>query len=47
NTPLACTVMAMELFGASTGPWAAIACVAAMLSSGRGGIYSAQKWAAG
>jgi len=43
NTPLACTVMAMELFGAQAGPWAAIACVAAMWSSGKSGIYAAQK----
>lgn len=43
NTPLACTVMAMELFGASMGPWAALACVAALWVSGSAGIYSAQR----
>jgi H+/Cl- antiporter ClcA len=43
NTPLACTVMAMELFGASAGPWAALACVAASFASGKSGIYAAQK----
>ncbi|MBK8801401.1 MAG: chloride channel protein [Fibrobacteres bacterium] len=43
NVPLACTIMAMELFGAQVGPWAAIACAAAMLASGKGGIYSSQR----
>lgn len=43
NTPLACTVMAMELFGAAMGPWAALACVAALWVSGSAGIYAAQR----
>jgi H+/Cl- antiporter ClcA len=43
NTPLACTVMAMELFGAGTGVYAAIACVVAFLSSGSATIYSRQR----
>ena len=43
NTPLACIVMAMELFGASTGSYAALACVAALWASGKTGIYVAQK----
>ncbi|MCB9496677.1 MAG: chloride channel protein [Fibrobacteria bacterium] len=47
NTPLACTVMAMELFGAPVGSLAAIACLSAWLSSGPGGIYAAQKHAFG
>ncbi len=42
NTPLACTVMAMELFGSSFGPMAAVACLASWLASGPVGIYSAQ-----
>jgi len=42
NTPLACTVMAMELFGSPIGPLAAVACLASWLSSGSQGIYSAQ-----
>ncbi|MBK9578328.1 MAG: chloride channel protein [Fibrobacterota bacterium] len=46
NTPLACTIMAMELFGAQIGPWAAIACVSAMIVSGKRGIYTAQRHAA-
>lgn len=43
NTPLACTVMAMELFGSAMGPWAAVACAAALWVSGSGGIYTAQR----
>lgn len=42
NTPLACTAMAIELFGAPIAPLAAVACVASWLSSGAHGIYSAQ-----
>lgn len=42
NTPLACTIMAMELFGSSFGPMAAVACLASWLASGPHGIYSAQ-----
>lgn len=42
NTPIACTAMAIELFGAPVAPLAAIACAAAWLSSGRAGIYSGQ-----
>ncbi|MBK4998726.1 voltage-gated chloride channel family protein [Pseudomonas sp. S31] len=43
NTPVATTLMAMELFGADIGPWAAIACVTAYLFSGHAGIYQAQR----
>jgi H+/Cl- antiporter ClcA len=43
NTPLACTVMAMELFGSAMGPWAALACAAALWVSGSAGIYPAQR----
>ncbi|GAB3577489.1 voltage-gated chloride channel family protein [Hymenobacter daeguensis] len=42
NTPLACTLMGMELFGASAGVYLGLACVAAYLFSGHSGIYSAQ-----
>ncbi|RSK47023.1 chloride channel protein [Hymenobacter rigui] len=42
NTPLACTLMAVELFGAECGPYAALACVVSYLFSGHQGIYSAQ-----
>jgi H+/Cl- antiporter ClcA len=43
NTPLACTLMAMELFGAGVGVLAALACVTAYLVSGHQGIYRAQR----
>ncbi|WP_413584315.1 voltage-gated chloride channel family protein [Bdellovibrio sp. HCB274] len=38
-TPLACTVMAMELFGTQGAVFCAIACVVSFLSSGPKGIY--------
>jgi len=43
NTPIATTLMAMELFGAGIGPLAAIGCVTAYLFSGHAGIYHAQR----
>ena len=43
NTPVACTVMAFELFGAGVVPPAAVACVVAYLCSGRRGIYPTQR----
>ncbi len=43
NTPLACTFMAMELFGFQIGPYAVIACYMSFLCSGRRGIYESQK----
>lgn len=42
NTPLACSIMAMELFGADCGVYVAIACIVAYLVSGHNGIYSSQ-----
>lgn len=42
NTPIACTLMGIELFGASCGVFVAIACFTAYLFSGNTGIYSAQ-----
>ncbi|GGK69024.1 chloride channel protein [Rufibacter glacialis] len=42
NTPLACSLMAMELFGAGIGVYAALACGVAYLFSGHSGIYGAQ-----
>lgn len=42
NTPLACTVMAIELFGADCGIYVAIACITAYLISGNNGIYRGQ-----
>lgn len=43
NTPLASTLMAMELFGAEIGVYAALACVTSYLFSGHSGIYKAQR----
>jgi H+/Cl- antiporter ClcA len=43
NTPLATTVMAIELFGPAIAPYAAMACVASYLFSGHAGIYHAQR----
>lgn len=43
NTPLASSLMAVELFGAEAGAYAAIACVFSYLFSGHSGIYSSQR----
>jgi len=43
NTPLASMVMAMELFGAEMGIYAAIACVVSYLFSGHTSIYRSQR----
>ena len=43
NTPIASTVMAMELFGAQVGVYAALACTVSYLFSGHTGIYRAQR----
>lgn len=43
NVPLACTVMAIELFGPSIAPFAAVACVVSYMFSGHAGIYHAQR----
>ncbi|WCM41350.1 voltage-gated chloride channel family protein [Flavobacterium sp. CBA20B-1] len=42
NTPIACSIMAMELFGAECGVYVAIACVVSYLLSGHNSIYSRQ-----
>ena len=42
NTPIACTFMAMELFGSNYGMYAAMACVTAYLFSGHTSIYTQQ-----
>ena len=41
KTPLACIVMAMELFGAACGVYVAVACVVAYFISGKHSIYNA------
>ena len=43
NTPIASTLMAMELFGAEVGVFAAVACVVSYLFSGATGIYRSQR----
>ena len=42
NTPIACTLMGIELFGIEGGMYLGIACVASYLFSGHSGIYTAQ-----
>ncbi|MFV8389401.1 voltage-gated chloride channel family protein [Flavobacterium sp. LB1P71] len=42
HTPIACTVMGMELFGIESGVFIGIACIIAYFSSGSVGIYKAQ-----
>lgn len=43
NTPLACILMAVELFGTTSGAYMALACVMSYFFSGHAGIYTAQK----
>jgi H+/Cl- antiporter ClcA len=43
NTPLACLLLGIEVFGAQGGVYFAIACVASYLFSGHAGIYHSQK----
>lgn len=42
NTPLACIFMGLELFGADSAVYIAIACIVAYLFSGHNGIYASQ-----
>lgn len=42
NTPLACLLMGLELFGTHAGIYLGISCVVAYLFSGHSGIYTAQ-----
>lgn len=43
NTPLACTIMGIELFGAGTAVPVAVACFVAYVCSGHNGIYLSQR----
>jgi H+/Cl- antiporter ClcA len=43
KSPLASTLMGMELFGAGNGVYLAIACIIAYRCSGTKGIYSSQR----
>jgi len=42
NTPISASVMAIELFGSSIAPYAAIACVVSFLMSGHRSVYPSQ-----
>jgi len=42
HTPIACTIMGMELFGVESGTYIGIACIVAYYSSGSVGIYHSQ-----
>lgn len=42
HTPIACTIMGMELFGIESGVFIGIACLVAYFSSGSVGVYHAQ-----
>lgn len=46
NTPIAASVMAIELFGPAIASWAALACVVAFLMTGRRSVYPSQRMAA-
>jgi H+/Cl- antiporter ClcA len=43
NTPIASTLMGIELFGAESGVFIIIACVTSYLFSGHSGIYRSQR----
>jgi len=42
NTPIACTIMGIELFGIESGVFIGLACFTAYLFSGHTGVYSSQ-----
>ncbi len=42
NTPIACTIMGIELFGIESGVFIALACATAYLFSGHTGVYTSQ-----
>ncbi len=46
NTPIAASIMALEVFGPSIGPYAAVACVVSYLITGHRSIYPSQVMAA-
>jgi H+/Cl- antiporter ClcA len=43
NTPIACSIMAVELFGVEVAPFALIACLTSYYFSGHHGIYRSQR----
>lgn len=42
NTPIACSILAIELFGVEVAPYAAVSCVISFLMSGHRSLYSSQ-----
>ena len=42
NTPIACTIMGIELFGIESGVFIALACATSYLFSGHSGVYASQ-----
>jgi H+/Cl- antiporter ClcA len=42
NTPIAAAIMALEMFGPSLGPYAAVACVISFLMTGHRSVYPSQ-----
>jgi len=42
NTPLAASVMAIELFGPAVGPLAALACIVSLLMAGHRSVFGTQ-----
>ena len=42
NTPIACSIMALELFGIECGLYSTIACIVAYIASGKSSIYNMQ-----
>jgi H+/Cl- antiporter ClcA len=42
NTPISASIMAIELFGPSIGPYAAVACVISFLMTGHRSVYPSQ-----
>ena len=45
NTPIAASILAMELFGSAVAPYAATACVASFLMTGHRSVYPSQVFA--
>jgi H+/Cl- antiporter ClcA len=43
NTPIACSLMAMEIFGFQIAPYALVACFVSYFCSGHSGIYKSQR----
>ncbi len=47
NTPIACSIMAIELFGPTIAPYAFFCCFTSYLISGKMGIYESQRFTKG